>query len=304
MKNILESNSLNWLLIVLASLILGWVFRFRMRRIAQKAQTVTKRIVRQHPMETDISPLAETGMASSSELAKIWIKNKDWMYARWSQEDKREKEIRIDPEKRWRYIPIDNRDIRYLSNRGLALTGIINRKGHFYDITGLIEMPTSQQAQQLQFFNVSTKNLNRTTAEREIDWLMESKQNQRKWESRALDPIQQVFFTLMEVPVPPGMLAVHAQEIIQDLLVDGSERDTAKRESWFHFESIYQELSSEFVSSRHNIRSPSAHDVLQAFNELKKEGVTGIEQYVQLDLVVQRIVKNNPNLVIKARKSL
>lgn len=256
-----------------------------------------------HESETDISPINYERSEPANEYVREWQTNSDWLNAYWRLEDKSVDEIKADKDRSWRYLPLERRDLDYLERRGFPADPGLTRKGQIYDIMGLCEMPTALQAQQLRFFDVKEARLNRTTAEREVRWLMESPINRNLWEQRPMDPIQSIFFKLLDVNPPNKLKATEAQAIITEILTRGSDNEDAGRADWVAFESIYSDLSSEYAAATRGIRRPTPELVFTAFESLRRDGKSAMDLYIQIDIVVKRLLEVEPRLKLSRRRT-
>ena len=284
-----------WVAVYLAAGLLGWAFRFRISKIIKKRRQKTSSIKAIHENETDISPINYEHSDSISEVARQWQKNRSWLISYWAIEDKSTEQLKDQKDIAWRYLPLEDRDLSYLDKMGVQFDIAIRRKGNMFDVLGLCEMPTALQVHQLRYFAVNTRDLSRTTAEREIRWLMEAPTNKKIWENRKIDPIQKVFFESMEIDIPTSMKATDAEKIIRNVL-QSEEGSGSAREDWFAFEGIYNDLSSDYMSHKRGVRRPDPEQAFAAFNSLRKEGVTAMDQYIQIDIIVKRLVRMYPRL--------
>jgi hypothetical protein len=140
--------------------------------------------------------------------------------------------------------------------------------------------------------------MNRTLAEREVRWLMESKINAKIWEERPIDPIQSVFFKLIDIKAPKDIRATQAQAIIEHFLSCDLNDEDSVRADWVAFESIYADITSEHSLIARGIRQPKPETVCQAFESLLREGKSSMDQYIQIDMVVKRCIEIEPSLAL------
>ena len=249
----------------------------------------------ENPHETNITPFFLNDEVASKDLARHWKEHEETLKSIWA---KREMNKETTPaEQMWWFDALTPRDLRYLQSQGLPDEVQLMKKGHFYDLMGLCEPPTAKQRQHLEYFDISVRRLNRTTAEREMNWIMESGENRKRWGQRPVEPLQAVFFQFMGCSYA-ALNATDAEVEMQALLSERYETGAVGLDKWFAFEALHNELAVMDVARTYGIRRPSIRTMFEAFDSLLEEGTAARDMYIQTEIFIRRLVALKPSLKV------
>lgn len=283
-----------WWMILLASALFASGFIFRTKRIAARIKGHHKsQVVKREPFRHTMQTLFQASRCDQSkprtDLEDQWVNHYQWLVQFWIDEEVRHGAGLSSTDTLWRFDSVEPSATRMLADIGFPSDIGMKRRGKAYDVLGLIEPPYLAQREQLAYFGVNADHLSRTLCDRKIRWLFESKANVRRWAQRPATPLQQVFFKIMRVGLEDGATAVAAEAAMADIFNRFNGLHTSKFNDWHTFEGVYKELGRCQFGAKVQPPLPDAALLFAAFKALQAEGKTGLEQYIQPQMVLDKV---------------
>lgn len=281
------------LLILLATILFVVGFNFRTRKIASR---VVKPMAGPTGFETVINRHDEDLHGSRAELRKQWERHRQWLTQYWQDELKRKNAGQIIEGQEWRFEPISEKYAEYITEKLVLMDFPIRLRGQAHDFMGLCEPASFVQKQVLDYFDAKVPHMSRLEAEREIRWIMESHLNVDRWNNRPMETFQKLFFSVAGLTPEKGMKASEAREVIERMTESETVLGTHKFHDWFSFEAICKDLTSEYVAAQHGIKVVCPTLIYEAFQDLKSEGKMPNDQFLQIDMVVRKMLSIQPGI--------
>lgn len=107
------------------------------------------------------------------------------------------------------------------------------------------------------------------------------------------DSEQKEYFKFFGLPIPKGMTAGQADQTIKEHKKASSDEEQGE---WFGYTSIFEEFDDADFRETYELKKVSKTVLLEALNQLKQEGKTYSHLGDNIQEVVDRVIKNKPEL--------
>lgn len=170
-------------------------------------------------------------------------------------------------------------------------------KGHFSDLIGLTQPPDANDLEILQYFGLSTQDLNQTVAREAVAVLLSDPENSTQWMARPASTIQREFYCWINLPVPDGLTYRDAQQFIDSYWNGHDDWEAAEAEmlEWHAYEAILRNLEDGEIREQYGLhRNPGIPVIRETVLALKKGGHSVAE--LDVEDVACHIIRDKPEL--------
>jgi hypothetical protein len=232
-----------------------------------------------------------------SPADRVLLANAEWLMARWAEAERGREQGESRRFPPWHFDAPTERQLQQLRDAGLTFRLPDLTRGQASDILGLFEPVEPENKDILHFFDIPSKELNRSRARHEVAQLLADPQNLRAWNQRPADTLQKEFFRFFGLDVPPELTCRDAEVLIREHRAKLEEEGTCPLlDEWDAFESICAELLDLEAGETYDIRRPSLTVIQSAVEALRKDGRTLAELAGDVPAVVDRLVELAPEL--------
>lgn len=147
--------------------------------------------------------------------------------------------------------------------------------------------------EELRFFKIPIKGLNKTTARAEVVKLQADPERAAAWDQRPAEAIQKEFYKFFGVKVPRGLTYSAADIYIgkHQLTLDSQQLS-----NWSSYQSILNELLDKDTRDSYYIKKPSVATIRAAIAALRQSGVSLSKLEGDLEIVAQKLIELQPEL--------
>lgn len=256
--------------------------------------------------ETEFGGFQPSEINKTQRLRTQWQRCGKTLLKSWEQERIQADINAIAQADRWRIAFAGQDEQRYWHEMGLPLEINVTRVGQVRDLAGLMKPMTYGQRFHLEWLGVEIGEMcSLTQADCAIRARMRQGDALVRWNERGPDPIQTLFYSHVRIPRPDGGAVDVAQRMVNALSLPGAKQmpfsdiKMIKEDllsEWRVFTSILEDFSSDEKAAEFGVRVPSLGSLYQAFIYLLDEGKSEHDINLQLGLLRDVLVHDNPAL--------
>jgi len=191
----------------------------------------------------------------------------------------------------WFYDDATERQLNYLSELGVSISGGEPTKGQASDLIGLFHEADQPDRDVLKFFGKANEAANQSVARILAADQLQDPTNLEVWEARPADAIEKEFLRFFSHKIPKGLTSKEAQEIQSTIMETAKDTQV---DLWCEFESIWEELSDPETRADYHIKKPSLTKYRNTWSELEKE--VSDNNDIDLDTICEKLFELYPEL--------